>query len=149
MAEQPVTASGGCVFCRICLKEDAKTEILFEDAETVVFRDIKPCTTHHYLVVTKEHIYGPKSLKKPDSLLVQQMVTNGRQVLQTKGADMEDVRLGFHWPPFTSVNHLHMHAISPVSGMNFISKGIYRPGTPWFVTSDWLLDHLAKDTSAK
>jgi hypothetical protein len=43
-------------------------------------------------------------------------------------------RLGFHYPPFNSVQHLHLHAISPASSMSFVSRLIFRPGSWWFVS---------------
>ncbi|XP_076363843.1 uncharacterized protein LOC143253611 [Tachypleus tridentatus] len=33
--------------------------------------------------------------------------------------------LGYHWPPFTSVKHLHLHIIFPVSEMSVLSKLIF------------------------
>lgn len=26
-------------------------------------------------------------------------------------------RFGFHWPPFYTISHLHLHAISPINSM--------------------------------
>uniref|UniRef100_A0A8C4QBF6 Aprataxin n=1 Tax=Eptatretus burgeri TaxID=7764 RepID=A0A8C4QBF6_EPTBU len=53
-------------------------------------------------------------------------------------------RFGFHWPPFTSVDHLHLHVLAPASQMGLLSRLAYRPGSPWFVTADWLLQRLKK-----
>lgn len=43
-------------------------------------------------------------------------------------------RFGFHYPPFNSIQHLHLHAISPASSMSFVSRIIFRPDSLWFVT---------------
>ena len=45
-------------------------------------------------------------------------------------------RMGFHWPPFNSIKHLHLHVIFPESGINFIGRQIYRPGSFYFATVD-------------
>jgi hypothetical protein len=43
-------------------------------------------------------------------------------------------RFGFHYPPFNSIHHLHLHAISPASSMSFVSRLIFRPDSWWFVS---------------
>lgn len=66
--------------------------------------------------------------------LVQKMIDAGKNVMQEKGCNLEDTITGFHWPPFNSVNHLHLHVINPASEMGFISRMIFKPNTWWFVT---------------
>ncbi|XP_076363888.1 adenosine 5'-monophosphoramidase HINT3-like isoform X5 [Tachypleus tridentatus] len=45
--------------------------------------------------------------------------------------------LGYHWPPFTSVKHLHLHIIFPVSEMSVLSKLIFWPRNLWFVMPEY------------
>lgn len=42
--------------------------------------------------------------------------------------------MGFHWPPFNSIKHLHLHVIFPESAMSFIGRQVFRPGTFYFAT---------------
>ena len=134
-----------CIFCQIAAKEKEST-IVYEDNNVIVFPDIRPAAKHHYLVIPKLHLGNPKSLCGKDIGLVEHLITIGKQVLQDKNADKEDSRFGFHWPPFNSVQHLHLHVISPVSEMGFIARHVYKPGSWWFVTASWLLDFLRKQT---
>lgn len=62
------------------------------------------------------------------------MIEIGKNVLIENNGDVDNCRLGFHWPPCNSIPHLHLHVISPVSAMGFINRQIYRPNTFWFVT---------------
>lgn len=43
-------------------------------------------------------------------------------------------RLGFHLPPFSSVPHLHLHALAPASKMNLKSQLRYGQQSYWFIT---------------
>lgn len=57
-----------------------------------------------------------------------------RNLLNTKDVNLDDVSYGFHWPPFTSIDHLHMHAIAPASKMGFIARQVFKPINMWYCT---------------
>ena len=48
-------------------------------------------------------------------------------------------RFGFHWAPFDSIEHLHLHVIAPINQMGFMARGIFLPNSLWFVTVRVLL----------
>jgi len=130
-----------CIFCKI-ISGAEPTELLYEDNEIVIFKDIKPAAKFHYLAVPKEHIKDVKSLTVDYKSLVETLIDVGKRTLQEKGADINDIRLGFHVPPFNSVQHLHLHLITPTSDMSFLGRMIFKPNSWWFVTSDYILDNL-------
>lgn len=43
-------------------------------------------------------------------------------------------RLAFHWPPFFSVAHLHLHAIAPASQLSFVHKLSFKTDSWWCVS---------------
>ncbi|XP_041366774.1 histidine triad nucleotide-binding protein 3-like [Gigantopelta aegis] len=133
-----------CIFCKIIAGTATvqNTDFLFESDDFVVFRDIRPASKHHYLVVPKEHMSDSASLKESDVDLVERMVAIGKEVLEKQGADVSDNRMGFHWPPFHTVSHLHLHVISAQNEMGWIARLIFKPNSFWFVTVDWLLNRL-------
>lgn len=119
------------------------TELLFADDVVSCFRDIKPGAPHHYLVVPSKHVGNCKSLGKEHIPLVERMVQTGKEMLQKNNmVDLDDVRFGFHWPPFCSVSHLHLHVLAPASQMSFMSRLFYRLNSYWFITADQLIQHL-------
>ncbi|XP_026150268.1 adenosine 5'-monophosphoramidase HINT3 [Mastacembelus armatus] len=131
-----------CIFCKI-VNDEMGTELLHCDEEIACFRDIKPGAPHHYLVVPTKHVGNCKSLTKGHVPLVKRMVETGKEILQKNSVtDLSDVRFGFHWPPFCSVTHLHLHVLAPVSQMGFISRLFYRVNSYWFITADQLIDLL-------
>ena len=132
-----------CIFCQIVSGQKPETELLYNDEQYICFRDIHPASRHHYLIVPIAHQPEAKYLTQEHADMVQQMIGVGENVLKTQGGNVDDFRMGFHWPPFTSVKHLHLHVISPVSEMGFFSKHlVYRPNSLVFVTHDWLLNRL-------
>ncbi|XP_057651379.1 adenosine 5'-monophosphoramidase HINT3-like isoform X3 [Diorhabda carinulata] len=131
-----MSSDQNCIFCKIVCGE-APSEILFQNDEIIVFKDIKPASKHHYLVVPKNHIINVNHLvTKEDKLLVERLIEIGKKVLEENGGTIEDARLGFHLPPFNSINHLHLHVISPMSEMSFFSRLIFKPNTWWFQLRD-------------
>ena len=131
-----------CIFCKIIAKEK-EANVVFENSEFVCFTDHKPASTHHYLVVPRQHLRDPKSLTSEHIPVVEKMVGIGKEVLTSNGGTLEDARLGFHWPPFVLVRHLHLHVIAPTSAMGWFSRSvIFRENSFAFVTPGWLVDHL-------
>ena len=131
-----------CVFCKIAMKEQ-DSRIVYEDENIVAFPDIRPAVRHHFLVIPKQHNGNPKTLATAEDVkLLENLVAVGEKVLQEQGADTQDVRMGFHWPPFNSVQHLHLHVLSPASQMSFLSRQIFKRGSFWFVSHNWLLERV-------
>lgn len=65
---------------------------------------------------------------------VLEMQNELRNLFSTKNVNLDDISYGFHWPPFTSITHLHMHGIAPASKMGFIARQIFKPINMWYCT---------------
>eukprot|EP01111_Echinosteliopsis_oligospora_P011054 TRINITY_DN3547_c0_g1_i1.p1 TRINITY_DN3547_c0_g1~~TRINITY_DN3547_c0_g1_i1.p1 ORF type:complete len:154 (+),score=22.23 TRINITY_DN3547_c0_g1_i1:3-464(+) len=100
-----------CEFCHL-LKHDFKF-ILHQDEEFFVVEDIHPDFELHYQVITKKHIESIASLTKADKSLVERMKAFGESFLINKAKEksISSLRYGYHVPPYTSIDHLHMHCI--------------------------------------
>ncbi|XP_061900491.1 adenosine 5'-monophosphoramidase HINT3-like isoform X2 [Entelurus aequoreus] len=142
MATSTSSNDDECPFCQIA-NNQSDTEILLSNDELLCFRDVKPAAGHHYLIVTRTHIDNCKALREENIPTVEQMAEMGRLILErNKVRDLEDIRLGFHIPPFTSVPHLHLHALAPASKMNVSSQLRYGPQSHWFITVEKALSQL-------
>ncbi|CAM5132635.1 unnamed protein product [Natator depressus] len=153
-ADPGPAGSGGydakCVFCRIGRREEPGTALLPCESEGLVcFRDIRPGAPHHYLVVPIEHMGNCKTLKKEHIPLVEKMMEAGKNILQRNNfTDLNDIRMGFHWPPFCSISHLHLHVLAPASQLGFLSRMIYRTNSYWFITAEQLIERLQTENTA-
>lgn len=55
-------------------------------------------------------------------------------VAAQQGLDLASTRTGFHWPPFTTISHLHLHVIYPVENMSYLKRQMFRVNSFWFVS---------------
>ncbi|CEP14202.1 hypothetical protein [Parasitella parasitica] len=128
-------AAGLQIKCPICLGAIANYKLLKQHMETedlIAFKDRSPSAQVHLLIIPKNHIETVKNLDGGDVVLLEKMLNLGKEMLKQQGFNPEDslqVRLGFHVPPFNSVNHLHMHAIG-LPFKNNIRSFKYRPDYP-------------------
>ncbi|XP_075989681.1 adenosine 5'-monophosphoramidase HINT3-like [Anticarsia gemmatalis] len=130
-----------CIFCNIANKLETN-EILYEDEDICVFRDIKPASSFHVLIIPKKHIDDVKCLTAGDKELVGKMLSVAHELLSKNNLPLDNARLGYHWPPFRSVKHLHLHAIAPESEMGFIARLIFKRDSYWFVSPDYVASRL-------
>ncbi|KAG7199390.1 hypothetical protein KM043_014021 [Ampulex compressa] len=126
-----------CIFCKI-INDKAPSEKVYEDDYVTCIKDINPASTHHYLILPKRHIRNAKVLKPEDEELYDKIVSTVEIITQQEGLDPESTRTGFHWPPFNTVNHLHLHVISPIENMNLLRKGMFLPDSYWFVSTKYV-----------
>ncbi|XP_026469997.1 histidine triad nucleotide-binding protein 3-like [Ctenocephalides felis] len=135
-----------CVFCQIC-EGTAPSNTIFKNENFIVFACRTQATKHHYLVCPIQHINDAKSLVPGQETLVEEMYKIAKQIVIDKGENLNEARFGFHWPPFHSISHLHLHILAPVDGLRFFHRLIYKPNSMWFVSPEyvitWLKTHRA------
>ncbi|XP_029039181.1 adenosine 5'-monophosphoramidase HINT3-like [Osmia bicornis bicornis] len=130
-----------CIFCKI-INNNAPSEKVYEDDDMVCIKDIYPASTHHYLILPRRHIANAKELKPTDAELYDKMISTMHRMFEMQGLNPAETRTGFHWPPFNTVHHLHLHIISPISNMSIIKKVMFKPDSYWFVGVDYVKSHL-------
>ncbi|KAJ7732146.1 HIT-like protein [Mycena metata] len=130
-----------CQFCDISTAKGFN--IIWENELFVAFWDRKPAAEVHIQLVPRQHIESIKSLKKNDAELVRSMKTIGEKLLDDLGSPPSMRVLGFHVPPFNSVNHLHLHVqglpYKPLRQAKYrISSGFahFNKGFGWFVEAE-------------
>ncbi|SDA03007.1 BZ3500_MvSof-1268-A1-R1_Chr11-1g03258 [Microbotryum saponariae] len=116
-----------CIFCGVT-KSNSAFKVVYEDNEFVVFRDRSPGSKVHLLAIPKSHVDNVKMLLREDLDFVERIKAVGHVALQQAGVAPHQRRLGFHIPPFFSVNHLHLHLLS--TPLPFPGSFKYRPAIP-------------------
>jgi len=99
-----------CVFCKIAAGE-IPSNILYQDDEVFAFRDIKPITPVHLLVVSRKHITSLADMTDAETPLVGHMTRVANQLAREQGIAENGYRLTINSGADSGqlVPHLHMH----------------------------------------
>ena len=73
--------NNGCVFCKI-IAGDIPAQIVAENAEVIVIKDINPRTPLHYLIIPKKHVPDISSLTPDDRQLAGSLLMMAQELSQ-------------------------------------------------------------------
>jgi len=101
-----------CLFCKIINKE-VPAEIVHEDDKVLAFKDIKPVTPVHLLIVPKKHIPTINHLKQKDRELIGDLFLITKKIAREQGLSKRGYRLiiNFGKDAGQTIKHLHLHLI--------------------------------------
>lgn len=101
-----------CVFCNIVNKA-IDSQILFEDVDLIVVKDILPKAPVHLLVMPKKHIGGVAQLQPEDEPLVGKMVFTAKDMAVKFGVGETGYKLIFNVGRDGGqvIPHLHLHLL--------------------------------------
>jgi diadenosine tetraphosphate (Ap4A) HIT family hydrolase len=141
-----------CLFCRITSKDPREPSVIVDENEKyVTFENKFPTTSSHLLISPKQHIRNIKSLAGPNgAVIIEEMVAAAKDALRkTKLSDAEiaGTRFCFHIPPYNSIDHLHLHAISRTHEMDYIGWLKYYPDSFYCKTADSIIRELKADNN--
>ena len=100
-----------CIFCQILARE-LPGEILYEDEDLAVIKDINPEAPVHLLIIPKRHFDSLNSLGEEDARIGGKMLLAARKM-----AEAQKIQSGYKILINTGreagqqVRHLHMHLI--------------------------------------
>ena len=98
-----------CIFCKI-INGEFGTEFVYEDKDTVVFKDINPKANIHLLVVPKIHV---ESLNELDDVeLLGRLMNVVRTVTKQQGIKSYRTVINTGKDSGQEVFHLHIHILS-------------------------------------
>ena len=101
-----------CLFCQM-IKKEIPTEIVYEDEQFLVIKDIKPVAPIHFLAIPKKHIVSVNDLTEPDKDLIGALFLVAKKVAKDAGVSESGYRLVLNTNKNAgqTVDHLHLHIL--------------------------------------
>jgi len=100
-----------CIFCKIAKKE-IPSDLIYEDERVVVFKDIKPKASVHFLIVPKKHIVSIDHLEPQDKDLVGDLIFTAKKLAKEKNLDGYKIHINVGKNGGQLIEHLHLHLLS-------------------------------------
>lgn len=99
-----------CLFCKIA-NHELPSDMLYEDDDYVVFKDIHPQAPVHLLIVPKTHIRSVNDIAPEHTELVGGLFTLAAQIAQNQGINKSGYKLLFNVEKGggQEIFHLHLH----------------------------------------
>lgn len=110
-----------CIFCKIINKE-ISSDIVYEDEDMLIFKDINPVADVHLLAIPKKHIETINNLKKEDEVLIGKMITKIPEIAKELGFKEKGYKIisNVGEGGGQSVFHIHFHILSgPIKRFDF------------------------------
>lgn len=103
----------GCVFCKI-VSGEISADILYQDSWVICFKDLKPSTPVHFLVVPRKHLANPSEVKDEDLEVVGKMFQATAKVAQELGIEQSGYRMVLNTGPDAGqeIFHMHLHILA-------------------------------------
>lgn len=101
-----------CIFCKIANKE-IKSEIIFEDDEIMIFKDVNPVAPVHLLAIPKKHVESIMEIDELDENLTARIIKIISDTAKKMNMDKEGFRVVINTGEGAgqSVKHLHFHIL--------------------------------------
>ena len=101
-----------CVFCNI-VNKTIDSQILFENGDLIVVKDILPKAPVHLLIIPKRHIAGVSQMQEQDGPLVGEMVLTAKAMAEKFGVGETGYKLIFNVGRDGGqvIPHLHLHLL--------------------------------------
>jgi histidine triad (HIT) family protein len=102
-----------CVFCNI-VEGSAPADIVHQDDDLIVFKDINPKAPIHVLLVPKEHIATVNDLEAQHTVLMGKLFLTAKRLADQWSIAGQGYRLTVHVGRGGGqiIDHIHMHMLS-------------------------------------
>lgn len=101
-----------CLFCKI-VEGSIPADVLFEDDELMVFKDINPKAKHHVLIIPKKHIATLNDTQTEDQALLGTLMLKAKAIAEELGIAESGYRVVMNCNDDggQEVYHIHLHCM--------------------------------------
>ena len=103
--------SNDCIFCRI-ISHELPADILLENEQVIVFKNINPVREIHWLIVPKQHIVSIKQAQPADLPAIHALLETAKQLADDHG--LTGYKLHYNVEPTGGqvIPHVHLHLLA-------------------------------------
>lgn len=101
-----------CIFCKI-IDGDIPSNVVFENADVLAFRDISPQAPTHILIIPRRHISTINDIGDDDRELIGSLFTAAKEIAAAEGLSEDGYRVVMNCGEGAgqSVFHIHLHLL--------------------------------------
>lgn len=99
-----------CIFCKIA-KGEMASDVIYEDKEVKVFKDIHPKAPVHLLIIPKEHIQSIAHLEADHNDVISKLIYTAKKVAEESGLAGYKLVFNVGREGGQVVDHLHLHLL--------------------------------------
>ena len=100
-----------CLFCKIARKEKS-SDIVFEDNQFVVFKDINPQAPLHLLIIPRKHIHSIEHVQTEDRELMGDLILTAQKVARQHNLAGYKLHFNVGREGGQVVDHIHLHLLA-------------------------------------
>ncbi len=101
-----------CLFCKM-VSGDIKADVVYENDQVLVFRDINPQAPVHVLAIPKQHVSTINDLTAADTDMIGQLYLAAKEVATQLGVAEDGYRTVMNCNAMAgqTVFHIHLHIL--------------------------------------
>lgn len=99
-----------CIFCKITKKE-IPADILFENKDLIIIKDVNPSAPIHYLVIPKEHIQSIAHLEGNHKDVLASLIYAAKDAAKKSGLRGYKLVFNVGREGGQVIDHLHLHLL--------------------------------------
>ncbi len=100
-----------CIFCKIIDKE-TPSDIIYENDEVIVIKDVNPKAPVHFLIIPKKHIPSVNHIETKDKALIGDLILAAKEIAKEKNLKGYKLLINVGKEGGQIIEHLHVHLLS-------------------------------------